>query len=377
MAFASERFSTTLGRQVSSASGSDVPRLSSAHGSDQVIETPLPAQTGDEPLDVPRRTSKPLPAWERRLGWLYAVVLAVATVGLILLPGRANDYTVSLTLTVLLTVCMASSWNIISGFSGYTSFGHAGFFGIGAYTGALLVYHETVHWAVAILLAGLMTTAIALVIGYPTLRLRGPYFAITMLGLTELARIIVTAWESLTFGGSGVYLPILYARSDWLTNYYAMLVLAVVVVLISYTVGTSRFGLRLLSIRDDEGAAQAMGVSTTMHKLAAFGLSSFFPGAAGAIYARHTGYIDPLTVFAVIWSIRAIATSMLGGQGTILGPVIGAVALTLVSEQVWALEPNSYQMIFGGLIVLVVLFMPGGLISLLQRWEWLPRSRRL
>lgn len=345
--------------------------------SSQVIETPFPAQTGDEALDVPRRTSKPLPAWEPRLGWVYAVVLAVVVAALVILPSRSNDYTVSLTLTVLLTVCLASSWNIISGFSGYTSFGHAGFFGIGAYTGALLFYHEIGPWPVAMVLSGLMTSAIALVIGYPTLRLHGPYFAITMLGLTELARIIVTSWESLTFGGSGIYLPILYERADWLTNYYAMLVLTVLVVIVSYAVGTSRFGLRLLSIRDDEGAAQAMGISTTAHKLAAFGLSSFFPGAAGAIYARHTGYIDPLAVFAVIWSIRAIATSMLGGQGTILGPIIGAVLLTLVSEQVWALEPNSYQMIFGGLIVLVVLFMPGGLIALLQRWQWLPRSRRL
>ncbi|HEV2107911.1 MAG TPA: branched-chain amino acid ABC transporter permease [Thermomicrobiales bacterium] len=365
---------------MSGSNAGDVFRLSSTPApmpQGGVIETPLPERESDAPFGTPQQASKPLPAWEHRLGWAYTVVLAVVTIGLIILPSRANDYSVSLTLTVLLTICMASSWNLISGFTGYVSFGHAGFFGIGAYTGALLIYYDVVHWALAMLLAGLMTTAIALVIGYPTLRLRGPYFAITMLGLTELARIIVTSWESLTFGGRGVYLPILYERSEWLTNYYAMLILTVTVVLLSYAVGTSRFGLRLFSIRDDEGAAQAMGIDTTRHKLAAFALSSFFPGVAGAIYARHTGYIDPLAFFAVIWSIRAIATSILGGQGTILGPIIGAVVLTLVSEQVWALDPNAYQMIFGGLIVLVVLFMPGGLIALLQRLAWLPRSRRL
>jgi branched-chain amino acid transport system permease protein len=133
----------------------------------------------------------------------------------------------------------------------------------------------------------------------------------------------------------------------------------------------------LLAIRDDEVAAQAMGIETTRNKLAAFALSSFFPGAAGAIYARHVGFIDPPTVFAVIWSIRAIAPAIAGGQGTILGPIAGAVVLTLVSEEVWAQDPNLYQVIFGGIIILVVIFMPGGVIALLQGWRVLPRSRRL
>jgi len=224
------------------------------------------------------------------------------------------------------------------------------------------------------LLAGLATAAVAVVIGYPTLRLRGPYFAIAMLGLTEIARIVVTAWEGVTLGGLGVYLPIL---RDSAPNYYAMLAVAVAAVVVSYWVGSSAFGLKLRSIRDDEIAAEAMGIATTRLKLAAFTLSAFFPGVAGAVYARHVGFIDPPAVFAVIWSIRAIATSILGGQGTILGPIVGAVVLTLVSETVWARNPFLYQIIFGGLIVLVVLFLPGGLMELLQRLGWLPRSRKL
>jgi branched-chain amino acid transport system permease protein len=195
-----------------------------------------------------------------------------------------------------------------------------------------------------------------------------------MLGLSELARIVVTAWDSLTRGGIGVFLPIL---RDTRPNYYAMLALTVVAVVVSYFVGSSGFGLKLRSIRDDEVAAQAMGINTTFYKMAAFVISSFFPGVAGAIYARHVGFIDPVTVFAVIWSIRSIATAIVGGQGTILGPIIGAVVLTLVSEEVWAQDPNLYQVIFGGIIVLVVIFMPGGLIALLQRWGIVPRSRRI
>lgn len=317
---------------------------------------------------------RPLPAWERHLPRIYLVALVGAVAALLVVPRLANAYNVTLVLTVLLTISLATSWNIISGFAGYTSFGHAGFFGIGSYVGALLIFNETMPWLPAMLVAGLATALIALLIGYPTLRLRGPYFAITMLGLSEIARIAVTAWEGVTRGGLGVFLPIL---RDSTSNYYAMLALAIVAVVVSYFVGSSDFGLKLRSIRDDEVAAQALGIDTTRLKLAAFGLSAFFPGAAGAIYARHVGFIDPVTVFAVIWSIRAIATSILGGQGTILGPIVGAVLLTLVSETVWARNPFLYQVTFGGLIVLVVLFLPGGLMELLQRLGWLPRSRKL
>jgi branched-chain amino acid transport system permease protein len=230
-------------------------------------------------------------------------------------------------------------------------------------------------WIPAMIVAGLGTAFIALLIGYPTLRLRGPYFAITMLGLSELARIVVTAWDSVTRGGLGVYLPIL--RDQPPPTYYGMIVLAVVAVVVSYAVGTSTFGLRLLSIRDDEVAAQAMGIDTTRYKMAAFTLSSFFPGIAGALYAYHVGFIDPAAVFTVLWTIRSIASAIVGGQATILGPIVGAILLSLVSEQVWARDPNLYQVIFGGIIALVVLVLPGGLIALAQRWDWLPRSRKL
>lgn len=326
----------------------------------------------DEAPAGSRPVIKPVPGWVGRLPRVYLLLLIVSVGALVYYPEVANPYRISLTITVLLTVSLASSWNIISGFTGYTSFGHAGFFGIGSYVGALLIYHETMDWKPAMLVAGLATAGIALAIGYPTLRLRGPYFAITMLGLSELARIVVTSWDSVTRGGQGVYLPIV---RDTRPNYYAMLALATVTVVASYLVATSRFGLRLLAIRDDEVAAQAMGIRTRRDKLLAFTLSSFFPGVGGAIYARHIGYIDPPTVFAVIWSIRAIATAIAGGQATILGPIVGAVALTLLSEEVWARDPNLYQVTFGGMIVLVVIFLPGGLMTLLQRWGVAPRSR--
>ena len=140
---------------------------------------------------------------------IYLLLLLIAVGALLFFPLVTSAYNITLALTVLLTVVMATSWNIISGFTGYVSFGHAGFFGIGSYIGALLIFNEVMSWIPAMIVAGLGTAFVALVIGYPTLRLRGPYFAITMLGLSELARIVVTAWDSVTRGGLGVYLPIL------------------------------------------------------------------------------------------------------------------------------------------------------------------------
>lgn len=333
-----------------------------------------------------------IPAWESKIGWGYLAVFIVAVAWLIWLPMNSNAYTVTLTLTVLLVIAMSSSWNWLSGFAGYTSFGTAGFFGIGSYTAALLIHHRETHWMIAVLAAGAMCLVVGIVIGIPTLRLRGPYFAIAMLAFSELARVVVLSFPDLTLGGKGVFLrkARLNLDDEGLSffenfqrivtnnqNYYAMLALAAVAIIWSYVVGTSRWGLKLLAIRDDEVAAQAMGIKTTWVKVSTFAGSAVFPGMAGAIYARHVGYIDPITVFGIIWTIRAITTTIFGGRGTILGPIIGAVVLTLVSEKVWEQDPNLYQILYGGIVILVVLFMPGGLLALLQQMGWIPRSRRI
>src|ERR671914_1236598 len=201
-----------------------------------VVETPLSREMEGGLAVQPQARVKPLPAWERHLQGIYLAALLVAVAALALYPEIASAYNITLWLTVLLTVVLATSWNIISGFTGYVSFGHAGFFGIGSYIGALLIFNEVMPWIPAMIVAGLGTALVALLIGYPTLRLRGPYFAITMLGLSELARIVVTAWDTVTRGGLGVYLPIL--RDQPPPTYYGMIVLAVVAVAVSYAVGT-------------------------------------------------------------------------------------------------------------------------------------------
>jgi branched-chain amino acid transport system permease protein len=328
-----------------------------------------PAAAGRPPARAARARR-----WERLLPRAYLAALALGLVWIVVFPQVAPLYAVSLALVVCLTVVLAASWNIISGYTGYISFGHAGFFGIGSYVGALLIVHDLAPWWLAALLAGLGAALVAVPLGALTLRLRGPYFAITMFGFAELARIVASSWDSLTGGGAGLYLPFLEDRTS---NFYAMGLLALATVAVAYLIATSRLGLKLLSIRDDELAAQTLGVDTTWYKSGAFVLSAFFPGVAGALYARQIGYIDPVTVFAVIWSIRAVATAMFGGQGTVVGPILGAVILTLASEWAWAQNPFAYQIVFGGLIVLVVLFMPGGIMRLLEQRGWVPRTRRL
>lgn len=353
--------------------------------------TPVTPDQQTEHMDDMRGAYTP-PAWEKFLGWYYLPVFLLITAWLLWLPVNARAYTITLTLTVLLVITLGSSWNWLSGFGGYTSFATAGFFGVGSYVAALIIHYEKAHWTIAVLAAGVFCLLLGIVVGIPTLRLRGPYFAIAMLAFSELCRVVILAWPSLTLGGKGVFLrkPRIQRPEDGLSfieeaqrilhnnqNYYSMLALAAIAVIWSYVVGTSRWGLKLLAIRDDEVAAQAMGIKTTWVKVSTFAGSAVFPGMAGAIYARHVGYIDPITVFGIIWTIRAITTTIFGGRGTILGPIIGAVLLTLISEKVWEQDPNLYQIVFGGIIILVVLFMPSGLLALLQQRGLLPRSRRI
>lgn len=312
--------------------------------------------------------------WEHQLPRVYLALLLLTLTWIAVFPQFAELYFVSLALVVLLAIVLGASWNILSGYTGYISFGHAGFFGIGSYAGALLMIHNVTVWWLAAIVAGLVTALVALPIGALTLRLRGPYFAITMFGFAELARIVASSWDSLTGGGAGLYLPFLDDRTS---NFYAMGLLAVTAIVAGYLIAGSGLGLKLISIREDEVAAQTLGIGTTGYKLAAFVLSAFFPGVAGAVYARQIGYIDPISVFGVIWSVRAVATTMFGGSGTVLGPILGGITLTLLAEWAWAQNPFAYQVVFGGLVVLVLLFMPGGVMRLLEQRHWIPRTRRL
>jgi branched-chain amino acid transport system permease protein len=301
-------------------------------------------------------------------------LFAALVSGLILLalyPLVATGYGIRFMLQLFMWVALAQSWNLISGLTGYVSFGHVAFFGTGAYAAAILVTTHGWHWIPAVSMGGVAAVLLALIIGYPCLRLKGPYFAIAMLGLNEVMRVLVSYFEGLTGGGLGISLPILYASVQ---IYYGMGLAAVIVTAAAYFIITSRFGLRLMTIREDELAAEAMGIDTARYKLYAFLLSAFVPGVVGGLFARDQGYIEPISVFPLLTTITMIVMALFGGKGTIWGPVLGAITLFVLQELVWVRFLYLHQVLFGAIIVFVVLLMPRGILGVLQQRYHLPRT---
>src|SRR5215470_8113756 len=298
-------------------------------------------------------------------------VAYVLLVVLALYPIAGTGYGVRFMLQLFMWIALAQSWNLISGLTGYVSFGHIAFFGMGAYTAGILIAKLGWPWLLASLAGGLGAVVLALVIGFPCLRLKGPYFAIAMLGLNEVLRVAVSYFERLTGGGSGLSLPALYAS---VPIYYAMGLTAAAVTALAYVIVTSRFGLRLMTIREDEVAAEAMGIDTFRYKLYAFLLSAVAPGIVGGLAARDQSYIEPISVFPLIMAITMIVMVLFGGKGTIWGPVLGAVLLFTLQEMIWARFIYLHQLLFGAIIITVVLLMPRGILGVLQQKYNLPRT---
>jgi branched-chain amino acid transport system permease protein len=297
--------------------------------------------------------------------------LAIAGGALGLWPLVATGYGVRAAMQMLMWVALAGSWNLISGLTGYVSFGHVAFLGTGAYAASLLIVKAGWAWIPAVLGGGFAAGVLALLIGYPCLRLKGPYFAIAMLGLNEVLRALASYFEGVTGGGFGLSLPTLEAT---VPIYYATVLVAASVTLAASLIITSRFGLRLMTIREDEVAAEAMGIDTSRHKRCAFLLSAIGPGIVGGLIARDQGFIEPVSVFPLTTTVTMIVMVLFGGKGTVWGPVLGAVALFVVQEVVWVKFVYLHQLLFGAIVVAVVLLMPRGVLGLLQARYRLPRT---
>ena len=299
------------------------------------------------------------------------VLLVVVALALALVPHGVSIYVRSFLLFTMMYVVLALSWNIISGFTGYTSFGHVAFYGVGAYACAILVADYQWHWLASLGAGAVVAAVMAVAIGYPVLRLKGPYFAIAMLGAAEGTRVIATVWDSLTHGGLGISLP---SADTSMPAHYAMLALMLATIVVAYTVGHSRFGIRLNAIREDEGAAEALGIDATRYKLAAFTLSAIFPAVAGGIQAYKVLYIDPPSVFFVQITIAMALMSMLGGKGTVVGPIAGAVLLYTAQELTWVNFPTAHLIAYGLFIIIVARFMPRGLVGFAVDRGWIRKG---
>jgi branched-chain amino acid transport system permease protein len=298
-------------------------------------------------------------------------LLGACAVALAILPHGLTVYLRSFVLFTMMYVVLALSWNIISGFTGYTSFGHVAFYGIGAYACAILVADYRWHWLPTLGVGAVLAAVVGVAIGYPVLRLKGPYFAIAMLGAAEGTRVVATVWDGLTHGGLGISLP---SAETSLETYYAMLVLMLLTIVVAYGVGHSRFGVRLNAIREDEVAAEALGINATLYKLSAFTLSAVFPAVAGGIQAYKVLYIDPPSVFFVQITIAMALMSMLGGKGTVIGPIVGATLLYTAQELTWVNFPTAHLIAYGLFIVLVARFMPRGLMGFAIDRGWVRKG---
>lgn len=299
--------------------------------------------------------------------WMIGGLVILAAVALPLVTTETS--TLNLFFLVYLYITLSSSWNMLAGFAGQISLGHAAFFGIGALVMRTL-WLGGLYFLIALPIAGIVAALFALLIGIPTFRLHGIYFTIGTLALAEALRLTVSNLLP-NISSLPVQDIVQYEMS---TRYYLALVVALITLGATYWMLRSRLSLGLFAIREDEEAAQSTGVRPVLHKLAASGISSFFAGTAGALYAFYQVSYYPSAPFGPQWTFDALLITFVGGLGTLLGPVFGALFFVLLREQIAVALGNWSVILFGVLFIIVVLGLPGGLMDLGARIQ--KRMRR-
>jgi len=305
-----------------------------------------------------------------------SIIIGLAV--LVLLPIVITDrYIQHIMVLAGIYVLLAISWNFLAGFAGQLNLGHAAFFGIGAYASALISMHLHISPWLGLLLGGFIAAIFGGLLGIPSFRLSGPFLAITTIGFSEIMRMIAMNWVGLTRGSLGLYgipplTPIRFGEDraiEFVTEasaYYVILLLVFAVVYFIRKLHRSEFGISVESLREDELGAESIGINTSQYKLAVFVISAFIAGTAGAFYAHYVGLISPnMLSLGITFSI--ITMVMVGGLGTITGPIIGAVVLTSLSEGLRFVEDainlDIRMIIYGIILILVILFMRQGLIG--------------
>jgi branched-chain amino acid transport system permease protein len=289
------------------------------------------------------------------LSALAAVVLASA-------PWLISDFMRSLALTCLMYAGLAVSWSMFSGATNYLSLATSAFFGIGAYVTAWGL--ASLPYALVVPLGGLVAAAFAALVGAAVLHLRGAYFAVLTFGLGELVRHTITYFEKSYAHTVG---RVLSETPEATTVYLTVLAITAAAVVTCAAVRASRFGLALAGIGSDEERAQTLGVNARRAKIAAFALSAFFAGALGAAMAVRWTYIEPLSVFNPFIGFQTVLIAMVGGAHTLVGPLLSAVLFSVLTEFLRLEFPYVFLMLLGALLIVLVLYLPGGLASLVQR----------
>ena len=317
------------------------------------------------------------------------VVWGAVFVVLGLLAFVADDYTTHILILIYFWAYLGQSWNILGGYAGQFSFGHAAFFGVGAYASTALFVHVGLTPWVGLIVGGLLGLALGLFIGFLSFRygLRGSYFALATLAFAEILHVIVTnvGWLG---GGAGMLIP-LWGDAPWLFQFsgkqpYYFIVLAMLAgaTFLTHRVARSKLGFYFVSIRENEQAAEAIGVDTFAYKMRAMALSSFLTTLGGTFYAQYFFYIDPTLAFGVGNSVEIILRPIVGGAGTIAGPLVGSFILTPLGEltrqyvRLWTGQntPGVDLIVYGALLIAVIIFLPNGVVGAVS--DALRRRRR-
>jgi len=289
-------------------------------------------------------------------GLLFLILILLAT-----LPLYGSSYNIVLLTGILMYIIITVSWTIFSGSTGYISLAPAAFFGVGIYTMAILGH--TLPMLAVVAIGGLISFILALLVGALTLRLRGIYFAIFTFGLVVLIKELLLFWEIVVTRTRGRFV-VLESNN---TIYYVILSIFVVSIITAYLVRNSKFGLALRSIGENEEAAAHLGVNVTLVKVITFAISAIFMGAAGAIMATRWTYIDPYVAFNPLFSFLPVLMAIFGGMGQLYGPVIGAAIFAYLEELLLTRFPYYYMLVFGIILVVVILYLPQGLVGVVQK----------
>jgi branched-chain amino acid transport system permease protein len=306
-------------------------------------------------------------AGEKQSRLMLALVVVCGLVALLVVPQYLNSYWLRVLTQVIMVAALASSWNVMAGICGYFSFGNVVFFGIGAYTTAVLMSQFGLPFLITIPLGGILAAIFAVLTGLPLLRLRGHYFAIATLGINLGVRETITNLDW-TGGGKGIWLQI----PDMEPHAFSLYVFYVMSTMLAITVAgitlllRSRAGYAMRAIRGNEISAAVLGIDTTFYKVLAFGISALFSGMVGSIYIFWVGYIEPSQAFDMALNIQFVMAGLMGGLGSVFGPLLGAGVLQLFSELIWSHFLQVHLAVLGLMIILVVLFLPNGLISLIS-----------
>lgn len=310
-------------------------------------------------------------------GLRWGISLGVAGILLVYPLLIRNPFYIHLFIMIYFYIFLALAWNVVGGFAGQLSLGHTVFYGIGAYTSTLLFINLGISPWMGMFAGGILATLTSGVIGIPCFRLHGPFFAMSTLALGEVFRILATYWRDLTQGAMGITIPIKFGWRNFIFEekavyYYIILAFTVAALGISYWIHRSRFGSNLVALREDEEAAESLGINVSRNKLWAMMISAFLAAAGGTFSAQYILFIDPDAEFSVGLSMMMAILPILGGIGTVWGPVIGATVLVPLQEFLRAWLGSSlhglHLFIYGGLLIIVVTFLPRGILDWIQAW---------